>query len=252
MTFKMFRIFLLFTAVVLSALTLYAYPVNADELQTIPLPGNNRVVDTTKTLSSQQVIDLNHRLLQVDKQSKIQIGIIIVNTTAPEDTMGYAQRVFTTWKIGDKKTDNGLLILVAKNDHKSRIHTGYGVEGYIPDAVAKRITADIMNPQFKNNHFYEGLVGAIDDITKRANVENKTTSTDTQKKDDIKLTDKQIETLILWVVIIVIVMFLLLLVGIDLFSPLLELVFVILSLGLGGGGGGGGFGGGDSGGGGSD
>jgi uncharacterized protein len=70
--------------------------------------------------------------------------------------------VVDAWKLGRKKVDDGVLILIAKDDHKMRIEVGYGLEGVIPDAVAKRIIAEIMAPHFKQGDFYGGIDAAAD------------------------------------------------------------------------------------------
>jgi uncharacterized membrane protein YgcG len=138
---------------------------NSQDLQTIP--DTKRVVDQTSTLTAAQVETLATKLKRVREANDIVIGVLIVPTTQPEDIFQYAQRTFDTWKLGNKVSDNGLLIILAKNDRKIRIHTGYGVENTITDAKAKQIISNQMAPKFKAGDFYGGFNAAVDEIERQ-------------------------------------------------------------------------------------
>jgi uncharacterized protein len=131
------------------------------ELVTIP-PIHSRVTDLTQTLSPDQQSQLETKLTQFEQQKGSQIAILIVPTTQPEDIAQYGIRVVEAWKLGREKEDDGLLILVAKNDRKMRIEVGYGLEGPIPDLVAKRIISEVMAPKFRQGDYYGGLNEATD------------------------------------------------------------------------------------------
>jgi uncharacterized protein len=131
------------------------------ELVTIP-PIQSRVTDLTQTLSPDQQSQLETKLTQFEQQKGSQIAILIVPTTQPEDIAQYGIRVVEAWKLGREKEDDGLLILVAKNDRKMRIEVGYGLEGPIPDLVAKRIISEVMAPKFRQGDYYGGLNDATD------------------------------------------------------------------------------------------
>ena len=88
--------------------------------------------------------------------------MLIVPTTAPETIEQYATRVFDAWKLGRKGVDDGVLVLVAKNDHRVRIEVAYGLEGAIPDAAAKRVAHDYMSPKFAKGDFAGGIGSGID------------------------------------------------------------------------------------------
>ena len=139
---------------------LFALSAAADEVAVPALA--HRVTDLTGTLSAEQQSALEAKLAQFEQQKGSQIAVLLVPTTQPEEIEQYSIRVVDAWKLGRKKVDDGVLILVAKNDRKMRIEVGYGLEGVIPDAVAKRIVAEVMTPRFKQGDFYGGIAAAAD------------------------------------------------------------------------------------------
>jgi uncharacterized protein len=123
-----------------------------------------RVTDLTGTLSSAEQSQLEQKLAAFEQKKGSQIAVLIVPTTQPEDIAQYAIRVAEAWKIGREKTDDGVLLLVAKNDRKLRIEVGYGLEGAIPDVYAKRIVSDIIGPKFKQGDFYGGVDAGVNQL----------------------------------------------------------------------------------------
>jgi uncharacterized protein len=140
-------------------------------LQAIPAL-SSPVTDLTQTLSSQEQQTLANKLSAYAKEKGSQIAVLIVPTTQPEDIAQYSIRVADAWKIGREKQDDGVIIIVAKDDRKMRIEVGYGLEGAIPDLVAKRVVSEVMSPHFKQGDFYGGLNAATDTIAKLINGEN--------------------------------------------------------------------------------
>src|SRR5271156_2547633 len=102
-----------------------------------PLTG--RVVDQTGTLSSGDIASLTQTLKDFQARKGSQIAVLIVPTTAPETIEQYSIRVTEGWKIGRKKIDDGVLLVIAKNDRKLRIEAGYGLEGALTDVTSERI-----------------------------------------------------------------------------------------------------------------
>lgn len=135
------------------------------ELVAIP-PLTNQITDLTQTLTAEQSAQLSQKLAVFEGQKGSQIAVLIVPSTQPEDIAQYSIRVVEAWKIGREKQDDGVLILVAKNDKKMRIEVGYGLEGAIPDLIAKQIISEVMSPSFKQGDFYGGINNAIDTILK--------------------------------------------------------------------------------------
>lgn len=144
-------------------LTLYLLcllPYAAQAEVAVP-PLTARVTDLTGTLTPEQRAALESRLQAFETQKGSQIAVLIVPTTQPEAIEQYSIRVVEQWKLGRKKVDDGVLLLVAKDDHKLRIEVGYGLEGTLPDVIAKRIVADDIAPHFKQGDFYGGIVAGV-------------------------------------------------------------------------------------------
>ena len=144
-----------------STLFLASHAVAA--LQSIP-PLESAVTDLTHTLSAQEQQALATKLSTFSTEKGSQIAVLIVPTTQPEDIAQYSIRVAETWKIGRDKQDDGVIIVVAKDDRKMRVEVGYGLEGAIPDLTAKRIVTEVMAPHFKRGDFYGGLDAATNTI----------------------------------------------------------------------------------------
>ena len=124
-------------------------------------PLSTRVTDLTQTLSAQQRQTLEQSLAQLEQRKGAQISVLLVPTTQPETIEQYARRVLDAWKLGRKGVDDGALLLVAKDDREMRIETQYGLEGVIPDAIAKRIIAEDITPFFKRDDFYGGIAAGV-------------------------------------------------------------------------------------------
>jgi len=129
----------------------------------VPIPAlQNRITDLTQTLSAEQQSALEQKIAAFEHEKGSQIAVLIVPTTQPEVIEQYSIRVADAWKLGREKEDDGVLIVVAKNDRKMRIEVGYGLEGAIPDLIAKRVITEVMAPPFKQGDFYGGITKAVD------------------------------------------------------------------------------------------
>ncbi|HEX5638136.1 MAG TPA: YgcG family protein [Gammaproteobacteria bacterium] len=124
----------------------------------------SRVTDLTQTLSSSEISQLENKLAQLEQAKGSQIAVLIVATTEPEAIEQFSIRVVDQWKLGRKKVDDGVLLLVAKNDRAVRIEVGYGLEGAIPDAIANRIIAEYIVPAFRAGDFFGGIDQAVDKL----------------------------------------------------------------------------------------
>jgi uncharacterized protein len=125
-----------------------------------------RVTDLTGTLTAQQTQQLEAKLAALEQRKGAQVVLLMLPSTQPDDIADYATRVFDRWKIGRKGVDDGVLVVVAKDDHRAMIETGYGLEGAIPDAAASRIIREYMSPKFRVGDFYGGLNDAIGALTR--------------------------------------------------------------------------------------
>jgi uncharacterized protein len=139
----------------------------ADDLQPIP-PFGARVTDLTHTLSADQVKTLTDELAALEQRKGSRMAVLMVATTAPEEIEQYTIRVTDKWKLSrsDGVTHDGLLLTVAKDDHKVRIDPGRDLEGAIPDAAAARIIREYITPKFRAGDFYGGIHDATDALTK--------------------------------------------------------------------------------------
>ncbi|WP_350282628.1 YgcG family protein [Nitrosomonas sp.] len=122
------------------------------------------VTDLTGTLSSMEISRLEQQLADFEAKKGSQIALLIIPTTQPETIEQYSIRVAEAWKLGRKGIDDGVLLLVAKNDRTLRIETGYGLEGVLPDALARRIIDEIIVPEFRRGHFSGGLHAGVEQI----------------------------------------------------------------------------------------
>ena len=122
---------------------------------------SRRVTDLTGTLSTEQANALENKLATFEARKGSQIVVLIVPTTQPEDIAQFGIRVADQWKIGREKIDDWVLLIVAKDDRRTRIEIGYGFEGAIPDAIAKRVIAETITPYFKAGDFKGGIDAGI-------------------------------------------------------------------------------------------
>jgi len=122
------------------------------------------VMDSTGTLTAAQQAGLETKLAAFENSKGAQVVVLLVPSTQPEDIAAYAQRVGDSWKIGRKGIGDGLLLVVAKNDHKVRIETTKTLEGAIPDLAASQIIDGAITPHFKQGDFAGGLNAGTDQI----------------------------------------------------------------------------------------
>jgi len=120
-----------------------------------------RVTDQTNTLNAAQISALEQTLSSFEQQKGSQIAVLIVPTTEPETIEQYSIRVVDTWKLGRENIDDGALLLIAKNDRGLRIEVGQGLEGALPDALAKRIIEETITPLFRQGDFYAGIDAGV-------------------------------------------------------------------------------------------
>jgi len=137
--------------------------------KSIPKPNPPRlVVDNAGVLDSYDAERLERKLVALDDSTSNQITVVTVKTLNDEAIEDVAVNTFREWGIGNKKTNNGILILVAVNDRKIRIEVGYGLEGAIPDIVANDIINNDIKPAFRQQNYISGLNKAVDDLSKAA------------------------------------------------------------------------------------
>lgn len=140
----------------ISSLSLYA--------QDLPEAPNQLVTDYTGTLGREEVGALERKLLAFEDSTSTQIAVVLVRTTDGYDVADYAVRLGQKWGVGNKKYDNGIILLAALEDRAVTIQTGYGIEGALPDIIAHRIIQNEIRPYFSQQQYYRGLDEATDAI----------------------------------------------------------------------------------------
>jgi uncharacterized protein len=125
-----------------------------------------RVTDSTGTLTVAERAALEAKLEAFEKAKGSQVAVLIVPSIGTETIEEYAGRVTDEWKLGRKGVDDGVLLLVAKQERKIRIQTGRGVQGSLTDALSRRIVADIVAPRFRTGDFAGGIEAGVDSIMK--------------------------------------------------------------------------------------
>jgi uncharacterized protein len=134
----------------------------ADEI-TVPVL-NRRVNDLTGTLNSEETRSLEETLAQFEKQTSNQIVVLMIPSTLGESFEDYSLRVAEKNKLGKKGRDNGVLLIIAKDDKKIRIEVGYGLEGSLTDATSDQIIRNVIIPKFRQSDFYGGISDGVEAI----------------------------------------------------------------------------------------
>src|SRR5262245_39450042 len=136
----------------------------ASALDVPPLRG--RVNDYAGVMQPNQVQSLEAQLAQLERDTGHQVAVLTIPTLDGEDIEGFSIRVAENWKIGKKGFDNGAILVVVIKDRRLRLEVGYGLEGILPDAIAKRITSDYIVPRFRAQDYAGGIIAGIDAVQK--------------------------------------------------------------------------------------
>src|SRR5438270_1615159 len=143
--------------VVAALLSLLAWALDVPPLKA-------RVTDLTGTLNAPQHASLEQTLAEFEARKGAQLAVLIVPSTQPETVEQYAVRVEEAWKLGRKGVDDSVLLVVAKDDRRLKFEVGYGLEGVLPDAIAKRIIDNDIVPRFREGDFYGGIRAGMDRV----------------------------------------------------------------------------------------
>jgi len=156
-----------------SLLLTIVYGIWAVELTAKDLPAKSLklINDYANVLSVEEKALLERKLVAYFDSTSTQIAVVIENSLEGDDLFDYCQRLAVAWGIGEKGKNNGVLVYVAVSDRKLRIHTGYGMEATVTDAMSTRIRTEQMNPQFKVGNFYAGIDAGITTIMQLASGE---------------------------------------------------------------------------------
>jgi uncharacterized protein len=127
----------------------------------VPERPEGRVTDHTGTLSQNEIAALEQKLAAFERETTNQTAVLLIPSLEGDNLEDYSIRLAEKWKIGQKGKNNGVILLVVKNERRLRIEVGYGLEGAIPDALAGFIIRNDIAPQFKAGQFYGGIDAGI-------------------------------------------------------------------------------------------
>ena len=158
---------------------LFTFSLSAKE---IPPRSNKIVTDYIGLLSNAEQQRLEQKLVAYDDSTSTQIAIVIESSLEGEEIFDYSYRLAESWGIGREGKNNGILIYIAFQDRQLYIQTGYGTEGFLTDAMAKRIIDRVITPAFRSEAYYEGLNEATDIIMKLGSGEYDNTDLENNSK----------------------------------------------------------------------
>lgn len=183
------------------ALLIAAFAVHAQDFPSKP---STLVSDYTNTLSDADKARLEQKAVALDDSTSIQVAVVMIKSLGGYDPNEYAALLGRKWAVGQKDKNNGVVILVAVQDRKMSIQTGYGAEGILPDAITHQIIENDMKPRFKQGDYAGGLEAALNDIISYNKGEYKNDHPRNQKQHD---GGSPIGFIIIIVVFIIIIIF---------------------------------------------
>lgn len=131
----------------------------------IPLPEiHRRVTDLTGTLPDDGIRRLESALERFERETSNQIAVLMIPSLNGESIEDYSMRVAEKNKFGKRGRDNGILVLIVKEDHRMRIEVGYGLEGVLTDALCDQIIRRVMAPKFRDGDYAGGIEAGVDAI----------------------------------------------------------------------------------------
>lgn len=126
-----------------------------------PMKQGGYVSNPDHIISENATAALNNLLSNLDQTGKAQVAVVLLNSIDNQVIEDVSHDIFTTWKPGNKETNNGLVVLLVKDQHKIRFETGYGLEGDLPDVICFRIQQAVMLPYFKKDDYDEGMIKGL-------------------------------------------------------------------------------------------
>jgi uncharacterized protein len=145
-----------------------------------------RIVDQANIIPAATRSAIEPKLVDLEQKSGIQLVVATVTSLEGQEIEPYANALFRSWGLGQKDKNNGVLLLVAPNEHRVRIEVGYGLEGTLTDALAKVIITNAITPRFKTGDFAGGISRGVDDIITVLT----TDASEWQKRPSLRLDDQ--------------------------------------------------------------
>lgn len=129
------------------------------------LVDNSYVSNPDGVISANAAAQINAALLDLETKTSSQVAVVVLKSIGDADIFDFAQELFNLWGIGSTNS-NGLLILLVEDQHTVRFHTGYGLEGVLPDVVCKTIQREQMVPSFKAGDYDTGMINGVAEVVK--------------------------------------------------------------------------------------
>ncbi|MBN2215569.1 MAG: TPM domain-containing protein [Bacteroidales bacterium] len=184
-------------------LTGCSLPVFPDDIPDKPYPPR-LVNDYTGFLSNEERESLEQKLVVFDRETSTQIAVVIVEDFKGYDKADYAVQLGRKWGIGQKGKNNGILILIKPTTQATEgevfIAPGYGLEGVVPDAIAKRIVENEILPAFRNGNYSGGIDGAV-------NILMNLTRGEFTAEEDEQVTENADPGIILFIIFMIFIVF---------------------------------------------
>ncbi|PWT75087.1 MAG: methanol dehydrogenase [Bacteroidetes bacterium] len=139
-----------------------------DQIASRPPNPPRLVNDFAQVMTPDQISSLERKLVDYDDSTSTQIAVVTVKTVGDIPIEDAALKILRGWRVGNKRTNNGIVILAAIQDRRVFIATGYGMEGVVPDIIAKQIIDNEITPNFRDGNFYRGFAQGADAIIKAA------------------------------------------------------------------------------------
>jgi len=158
-------------------------------VETVPntrLINNSHVSNPDQLLSGEAVTTINQLLDSLEKKTSAQVAVVMLNSIGDADIFDFTQTLFVKWGIGKSGSDNGLLIVYVQDKRTVRFHTGYGLEGVLPDATCKRIQTQKMVPRFKEGNTDAGMIAGVEEVVNILTYDN-------NSADELISSDNEIE-----------------------------------------------------------
>ncbi len=162
----------------------------------VPELWNTRVHDDAHVLRQETIDRLEKELAHYEDSTSNQIAVLIITSLEGENIEGYSLKVSEKWKLGKKEKDNGVLLLIAVDDHEMRIEVGQGLEGVLTDAQCNRIIRNEMAPHFRRADFDSGVSAALHAII--ATIGGEYNAADTNEIGELSFTMRLIIGLVLY------------------------------------------------------
>lgn len=162
---------LLCHAFVSSTIMVLGFACGVNAIEVPPRPTDIPVVDQTNTLTPEQKTVLANKIAAQRTETGNQIAILMVSTLDDQPIENYTLDVARTWGVGSGERNNGVLLLIAKDDRQLRIEVGTGLEGALTDIRSGQIIRERITPEFRDNNYFAGIDAGLDSIITAINGE---------------------------------------------------------------------------------